>query len=136
MTAVASVDAYLDGKNPRAVELFRRFEQLVESCGPSEAAPRSSIVYWKRKRVFAGAFVDGRRLELNVDLLREAQHPSLLAAFPTTKRVFTHRLRITDPAQRDEPLAALLQEAYDDVGPGTRVTPTLGGASGPPASRR
>ncbi len=50
----------------------------------------------------AGAFVDGRRLELNVDL----------------------------------PLAALLQETYDDVGPGTRVTPTLGGASGPPASRR
>src|SRR6266508_1829207 len=45
MTAVAFVDAYLDGKNPTAVELFRRFEQLVESCGPSEAAPRSSIVY-------------------------------------------------------------------------------------------
>jgi hypothetical protein len=136
MTALASVDAYLAGKSPDAVELFRLFERLVERCGPSKATPRSSIVYWKRKRVFAGAFVDGRRLELNVDLLREAKHPCLLAVFPTTKRVFTHRLRVTDAAQLDEQLSALLQEAYDDVGPGTRVTPTLGGAAGPPASRR
>jgi hypothetical protein len=136
MTSVESVEAYLEGKDTGAVELFRLFERLVQSCGASEVAPSTSIVYWKRKRVFAGAFVERRRLELNVDLLREAEHPCLIAVFPTTKRVFTHRLRITDAAQLDEPLAALVQEAYDEVGPGTRVTPTLGGASGPPASRR
>jgi hypothetical protein len=115
-----SVEAYLAGKDPDAVALFRRFEELVHRCGPSEATPRSSIVYWKRERVFAGAFIERRRLELNIDLLREASHPCLLAAFPTTKRVVTHRLRITEPEQLDESVAALVAEAYEDVGPGTR----------------
>ncbi len=120
MTKLETVEAYLDGKDAGAVALFRRFEELVEACGPSDAAPRSSIVYWKRNRVFAGAYVERRRLELNIDLLRNAEHPFLLAAFPTTKLVVTHRLRITDPAQLDESIAALLRQAYEDVGPGTR----------------
>ena len=115
-----SVEAYLDGKNPDAVDLFRRFEGLVDSCGPSRPAPRSSIVYWKRERVWAGAYIEHGRLELNIDLLREAEHPLLLAAFHTTKRTVTHRLRITEAGQLDESIQALLQEAYDDVGPGTR----------------
>jgi hypothetical protein len=120
MADLASVDAYLEGKNLDAIELFRRFEELVESCGPSEPAPRGSIVYWKRERVWAGAYIERGRLELNIDLLREAEHPRLLVAFHTTKRVVTHRLRITDADQLDDSIQALLQEAYDDVGPGTR----------------
>ena len=123
MAELASVEAYLAGKNARAVELFRRFAQLVEACGPSDVAPRSSIVYWKRERVFAGAYVNGRRLELNIDLLREAEHPCLLAAFHTTQRVVTHRIRITEPGELDDSIAALLREAYADVGPGTRGRP-------------
>jgi Domain of unknown function (DUF5655) len=115
-----SVEAYLAGKNPDAVALFREFEKLVERCGLSEPAPRSSIVYWKRIRVFAGAYIERRRLELNIDLLREAEHPCLIAAFHTTKRVITHRLRITDATQLDDSVAELLAEAYQDVGPGTR----------------
>jgi hypothetical protein len=117
-----SVEAYLEGKDSGGVALFRRFQALVESCGPSEPAPRKSVVYWKRTRIFTGAFVERRRLELIVDLLREAEHPRLIAAFPTTKRVTTHRLRITDVAQLDGALAGLIAEAYADVGPGTRLT--------------
>jgi hypothetical protein len=120
VTDLESVDAYLDGQEPRAVELFRGFQRLVEACGISEAAPRRTIVYWKRKRVFAGAYIERGRLELNIDLLREAQHPCLLAAFHTTKRVITHRLRVTDLGQLDDSVAALVVEAYADVGPGTR----------------
>jgi hypothetical protein len=120
VTDLDSVEAYLEGKDPAAIKLFHRFESLVERCGASEPAPRRTIVYWKRKRIFAGAFIERSRLELNIDLLREAEHPCLLAAFPTTKRVITHRLRITDAGQLDESVAALVAEAYKDVGPGTR----------------
>jgi len=120
VTELASVDAYLKGKDAAAVKLFRVFEQMIERCGSSEPAPRSSIVYWKRKRVWAGAYIERERLELNIDLLREAEHPCGIAAFNTTKRVITHRLRITERDQLDESIQALLQEAYDDVGPGTR----------------
>ena len=111
MADLDGVEAYLSGKNPDAVGLFREFERLVERCGPSEPAPRSSIVYWKRNRVFAGAYIERRRLELNIDLLREVEHPCLIAAFHTTKRVITHRLRITDAAQLDDSIATLLVEA-------------------------
>jgi hypothetical protein len=52
--------------------------------------------------------------------LREAEHPCVIAAFPTTKRVITHRLRITDSSQLDDSVGALVAEAYRDVGPGTR----------------
>lgn len=121
MVVLESVDAYLEGKDADAVALSRRFEELVDGCGPSEPAPRGSIVYWKRERVWAGAYIERGRLELNIDLLREAEHPLLLAAFNTTKRVVTHRLRITKAEQLDESIRALLQEAYDDVGPGTRA---------------
>jgi hypothetical protein len=70
-----------------------------------------------------GAYIERRRLELNVDLLREVEHPCLLAAFPHTKRVITHRLRITEPEQLDDALAALVAESYEEVGPGTRSLP-------------
>jgi hypothetical protein len=100
--------------------LFARFQAMVEACGPSEVAPRRTITYWKRARVFAGAWTERGRLELNVDLLREAEHPTKLAAFHHTQRVLTHRLRVTEPEQLDVALAALLREAYETVGPGTR----------------
>jgi hypothetical protein len=120
MTELESIDSYLDGKDSVAVKLFRRFQKLVERCGPSEPAPRRTIVYWKRRRIFAGAYIERGRLELNIDLLREAEHHCLIAAFPTTKRVITHRLRITDSSQLDDSVGALVAEAYRDVGPGTR----------------
>ena len=123
MAELPSVEAYLEGKDPDAVALFRRFEDLVERCGPSEPAPRSSIVYWKRKRIFAGAYLERRRLELNLDLFREAEHPCVIAAFPHTKKVITHRLRITDGSQLDDAVAALVVESYEEVGPGTRGLP-------------
>ena len=120
MADLDSVEAYVEGKDPDALALFLSFEKLIERCGPSEPAPRSSIVYLKRSRVFAGAYIERRRLELNIDLLREAEHPCRIAAFHTTKRVITHRLRITNAAQLDDSIAVLLAEAYEDVGPGTR----------------
>lgn len=117
-----TVDDYLASvTNESARDLFRRFQAMVEARGPSEEAARKTIVYWKRSRVFAGAFVVARRLELNIDLLRRAEHPCLLAAFPHTKRVITHRLRVTSADQLDDALRALLDEAYAEVGPGTRT---------------
>jgi hypothetical protein len=44
----------------------------------------------------------------------------LIGSFHSTKKVVSHRLRITEPSQLDEDLAVLLAEAYSDVGPGTR----------------
>jgi hypothetical protein len=118
-----TLDEYLHDKNAQAVALFERFAELVDACGESELVVRKSIVYWRRSRIWAGAFCNGRRLELNIDLLREVDHPLTLAVVPHTARVLTHRLRVTGSEQLDASLAALLHEAYETVGPGTRGAP-------------
>jgi hypothetical protein len=69
LTDIESIDAYLEDKDPVGVDLFRRFQQLVEECGPSDVAPRRTIVYWKWKRTFAGAWIERRRLELNINII-------------------------------------------------------------------
>jgi len=121
---VSELEAFFDGENPEAVALFHRFRELVEACGPSELVLNETIVSWRRNRIFAGAFCKGRRLELNVDLTRQAEHPRLLSSFPHTQRVFTHRLRIENESQFDDALAALLAESWREVGPGfLRKTP-------------
>ena len=120
MVEVRTVDDFLGGANEHAAGLFRRFQQLVESCGPIETSVSRTVVYFKRSRVFAGGFVRGRKLEIVIDLLRTVEHPLLLSSFHTTKTVISHRLRISETGQLDDSIQALLQEAYDDVGPGTR----------------
>jgi hypothetical protein len=42
---------------------------------------------------------------------------------PHAKKGITHRLRITAAAQLDDALAALVEESYERVGPGTRGLP-------------
>jgi Domain of unknown function (DUF5655) len=116
-----TVDEYLADKKPEAVALFRQFAELADACGESDVTPRKSIVYWKRKRVWAGAFCNGKKLELNIDLLRRVDHPLNLAVIPHTERVLTHRMRVTDAGQLDDTIAALLREACETVGPGTRT---------------
>jgi hypothetical protein len=115
-----TVEEYLSDKRPEAVELFRRFASMCDACGESEVVPRKSIVYWRRARIWAGAFCNGKKLELNIDLLREVDHPHSLAVIPHTERVLTHRLRVTEPAQLDDSIAVMLREAWATVGPGTR----------------
>ncbi len=79
-----------------------------------------TIVYFKRRRIFAGGFVRGRVLEVVIDLLRTADHPRAIAAFASTNTVVSNRFRFRDPAELDDSVAALLCEAYEDVGPGTQ----------------
>ncbi|MCU1518924.1 MAG: hypothetical protein JWQ75_3645 [Pseudarthrobacter sp.] len=113
-------EAYLAGKPPAAVELFRRFRVLVLAAGECEERVYRTEVAWADRRVFAAAFIIAGRLEVAIDLLRQVDHPALLQSFPTTKRVYTHRFSFTSAAQLDADVEAWLVEAHDDVGPGTR----------------
>jgi hypothetical protein len=36
----------LEGKNAKGVALFRRFQTIVEACGPSEAAVSRTVVFF------------------------------------------------------------------------------------------
>lgn len=115
------IEAYLKDKNPHAASLFRRFHKLVLACGDdTETSVSKTVVFFKRKRVFAGAHVRGKRLEPVIDLLREVEHPCLRGAFNTTKKVLSHRLTIVSEEELDDSLIDMLKEAYETVGPGTK----------------
>ena len=114
------VGAYLAGKPAPAVELFYAFRELVLAAGECEERVHPTEVAWAGKRVFAAAFIKSGRLEIAIDLLREVDHPALRQAFPTTKKVYTHRFTLTSPDQLDGRFRDWLVEARDTVGPGTR----------------
>ncbi len=115
-----TVARYLSDKKPGPVRLFRTFEKMVKACGSSKTEAHKSVVYWKDKRIFAGAFVTSKRLEIVIDLRRRVPHPTLRVAWNTTLKVVTHRMKIEREEELDDTIAKLLREAYITVGPGTK----------------
>ncbi|MEP6649269.1 MAG: DUF5655 domain-containing protein [Lapillicoccus sp.] len=87
--------------------------------GVTEKVSTTEVAYTVTRQ-FTSGYIRNHYLEIAVHLLREAEHPLLRARFATTAKVTTHRLTLTGPDQVDADLVALLDEARQDVGPGTR----------------
>ena len=126
--------ALTDGLSPEDQALLEHYRDTVmalddaDSRSAKDDAPHpgrieervhATEVAFAVKRVFTSAHIKSHRLQLVIDLLREAEHPLLRATFHTTAKVITHRLDATTAAEIDS-LVALLREARDTVGPGTR----------------
>lgn len=115
--ADATWDEFTAELSPADLELLSAFRETALALpGTVERVHRTEVAF-ARERVFAAAFVKSHRLEIAIDLLREVQHPLLLQAFHTTKRVITHRLTLTGIEQL-ESVVPLLDEAHRTVGPG------------------
>jgi hypothetical protein len=113
-----TVDSFLADKGPRGRELFARFVELVESCGPVIPAPaRTRVAFMVRVR-FAG-----------VDQLTErsmAAHfglPYALPAHPRVRKIdyyppswYVHTLRVTSVDELDDELRGWLCESYRLMG--------------------
>jgi Domain of unknown function (DUF5655) len=102
------------------VERLAAMRAFVTSLPDVTEEVHRTEVRYRVRRVFAVAFLVAHRLELAVDLPEGVDHPRLLAAFPTTKRVVTHRLSLPQPEDFDDSVRAILQRAHDEVGPGFR----------------
>lgn len=109
--------ARLDDHGLKLLSAYR--DLVLELPDVDERVHRTEVAY-ARVRVFTSGFVKSHRLEIAVDLLRQAEHPRLMGAFRTTKRVVTHRLTLTAVDDLDESVRALITEAHETVGPGTR----------------
>jgi hypothetical protein len=87
--------------------------------GVTEKVSKTEVAYLVNRQ-FTSAYLRNHYLEIAVHLTREAEHPLLRARFRTTTKVTTHRLTLTRPDQIDDDLLALVDEARETVGPGTR----------------
>ena len=114
----ASWEEFTAGMRPGELELVESFRAMITALDDVEERVSRTELSFARRRVFAGAFTRSGRLEVFVDLLRQASHPLTIAVFPTTKQVWTHRLTIERLDQLDESIRELVDEAYATVGPG------------------
>lgn len=119
-----AVAAFLKDKDAHASGLLRDVRRMALDADPSVRERVSkSLVGWSGKRSFATAYVQGRYLELSIDLLHAVNHPRLRQSFETTKTVTTHRFTFGPDHKPDARIRAWLREAFETVGPGARAKP-------------
>jgi len=118
----ATWEQFTHGFTAHDLALVAAFRDACRALPETEMRVSRTEVRFARERTFAVAFIAAHRLELAIDLLREASHPLLLQAFPTTKKVVTHRLSLERLDQFDDSITSLLTEAWETVGPGTRAS--------------
>ena len=110
------LSAHLDPLSPEARALWDRFAALVAAAGESETVVTKSRIAFRARRIFAGGFFAGGRLELFFDLpepMPEGERDDrFLAVWEQGRRLWTHRLRIRRLDELDDRLAGWLQESW------------------------
>jgi hypothetical protein len=106
------VDVPFRGKPAFVRELFDRFREIVESCGPVKMLPyRDKVGFMVRVR-FAGAIPRQRWLEVGFWLPRRIDDPRMYRVETLYPDVHVHRLRVTKMSELDGQMTKWLREAY------------------------
>ena len=121
MTAASWEELTKDLK-PDAVEKLRAARAFCLSIGETRESITRTQIRFYLTRTYCEAFIISGRLELTVDLLHSVKHPRLIAVFPTTSQVITHRFSLPELADFDDQIKAWIVEGYETVGPGFRKT--------------
>lgn len=116
-----TVDEHLRDKPEASIALYRRFEELVATCGPYTVSPsKSSITFQGTRRGFAGARPTAKGLRVYLDLQRAVDDPRIRNVAPYTSRLFVPHLTITSLEEMDDAFAGWVAEAYA-VGAGAHL---------------
>jgi hypothetical protein len=111
-----ALEVHLRSLAPDVRELWDRFASLVARAGPSETIATRSRIAFKARRIFAGGFFAGGRLELFFDLpepVPEAQRDRRFrAVWQQGRRLWTHRLAIESVDEIDDRLARWLDQSW------------------------
>jgi hypothetical protein len=118
-----TIEDHLRAKPAAAVQMYHRFIELVEQCGPfTLAVAKTTITLKGTRRGFAGARPTARGLLAGYfDLQRQVQDPRIIRVSPYTARLFVHQFRVSSIGELDDGFRELLCEAYQ-VGAGAHVS--------------
>jgi Domain of unknown function (DUF5655) len=117
-----SVEGFLEGKGPRARELFDRFEEMIAACGPYEVAPAKTRVAFMGRVRFAGVTsVSDRGMTISFGLPRPLSHPRIRKLEQPVSTWYVHTLRVTSPDELDDELLEWLRESYHQMGQQERL---------------
>jgi hypothetical protein len=116
-----TVERHLADKSDVVRDLYCRFIDLVEACGPFTYNVTMTAISLKgTRRGFAGAKPKAQTLDGYLDLQQVVRDPRILRSSPYTQRLFVHQFRITSAGQLDERFAGWVREAYE-VGAGAHI---------------
>lgn len=108
-----SVADFLDGKSERAVALYNRFFDLVQSCGPVRVAPARTRIGFQVRMIFAAVNrLTDTGLDAHVILARRLKHPRFGRIDGLSPRSYVHHFRIKSMEEIDEEVREWLNEAY------------------------
>ncbi len=108
-----TVDDFLRGKGESALALYRRFVELVESCGPVLLAPAKTRVGFQVRMIFAAVNkLTDKQLDAHIILTRRIENPRFHRIETLTPTCHVHRFRVHSPDELDDEVASWLREAY------------------------
>ena len=108
-----SVEGFLEGQSPAAVELFRSLVEVVRSCGPIILAPAKTRIGFQAKTIFAAVNgLSDRRLDAHVVLSRRLESPRFRRIETLSPTSHVHHFNISSRLELDDEVRAWLCEAY------------------------
>lgn len=103
---------HLVGREPRVLELYERFADLVRACGPVALIPTRSRIGFQVRSLFAAVRLDRGGLEGHLVLERPLEHPLFTRIESVSPRRHLHHFRLPAGEAPGDILAGWLQEAY------------------------
>lgn len=110
--ATYPLDDHFAGKPPVIRAIYDQLVKRMKVIGQVSIHPLKSRIIFQSDTQFAAAVPRKRYLELYAWLRRRASHPLLHKVEMGVYRDYGHIFRLTDPADIDDELLAILQEAY------------------------
>jgi hypothetical protein len=108
-----TVEAFLSGKPRRAVDLYNRFVDMVNSCGPVLVAPAKTRIDFQVRMISAAVNkLSDRGLDGHVVLARRLEHKRFRQIQEMSPRCYVHHFRIEAVEEIDEEVAGWFREAY------------------------
>ncbi len=107
-----TVRAYLKGKSPSVVALYRRFCALVRRCGPVILVPTKTMIGFQVRMAFADVILRKRWLDAYVILARRLENPRFTHIASISPRNHIHYFRIKSQRDLDQEVLSWLCEAY------------------------
>jgi Domain of unknown function (DUF5655) len=122
MSDVWTIERHLEAGSDHGRSLFRRFVEIVASCGDyTTSVAKTTITFKGSRRGFAGARPAGDRLVGYFDVPYRVDDMRIRSASPYQKDLFVHQFRVDALDQLDDEFARWIADAYEQVGCGGRL---------------
>jgi Domain of unknown function (DUF5655) len=119
----AMLDDWFACSGPRARQLYERFEALIARCGEYHVSPaKTRITFLGLVRFAAVMRLSEDAMICDVAMPCRLRFRRFVKVEDVVPGWWSHRLRITDPAQLDKEVQAWLQESYRLMGLRGRLT--------------